>query len=269
VKITAVLDTTILTDVLLKHATRGVAVRESLSRFDHVVVPGYAIKEFVSGPLTYFTWFHNRVVTEKTLSGAIDWLHRLSRTPRRYAASTAVEALREAVARLEKQHAATLIERYGARASVSTVLKDQIRLSVRGTILTAWARLRDYSIVDVPGCYAAAELFRDGELLLIREGKCASGDCGFWPVAGARASLELLRTAMEATSPSRERDRRLAVLTRLGETSNTSVTDKECRSLGDVMIALSVPPEATLVTSNVRDFAPLCEALGKRLLNPY
>ncbi len=35
------------------------------------------------------------------------------------------------------------------------------------------------------------------------------------------------------------------------------------------MIALSGPAEAAVVTSNERDFVPLCRALDKDLVNPY
>jgi hypothetical protein len=39
-----------------------------------------------------------------------------------------------------------------------------------------------------------------------------------------------------------------------------------CWRLSDLIIALEVPPDAAIYTTNVRHFAPLCEILGKRLL---
>jgi predicted nucleic acid-binding protein len=268
---TAVLDTSILTDALLKNATRGEAVRECLSRFDQILVPGYAVKEFIAGPLTYFSWLHNRVTSEESLQAVFDWLHRISRTPRRYATSTVIEALREAAAHAKEHHLDSLTERHGRRTSLDAVIKDQLRLSLRGTILTAWARLRGYSssIVDSPSCFRGGELSHAGDLLLIAGSRCLGKECNLWPIASARASLVALQAAVEETRPSRERERRLAVMERVVATPGTPISEKECRALGDVMIVLSGPPDATIVTSNVRDFASLCRATEKEMMNPY
>lgn len=268
---TAILDTTILTDLLLKHATRGQVIRECLSGFDEVLIPGYAVKELVAGPLTYFTWLHNRVATTQSLQEVFDWIHRVSRTPRRYATSTVIEALREAASHAEEIPTAGLVGRYGNAASLDLVVRDQLRLSLRGTIRGAWARLRGYakSIVDAPSCYRAGELTEEGDLLMIDGTRCAGDGCRLWPIVEPRASLADLRAAVTGTQTSRERERRLTVLKRLETDPQTPVDEQECRALGDVMIALSGPAEAAVVTSNERDFVPLCRALDKELVNPY
>lgn len=268
---TAILDTTILTDLLLKQATRGKAVRQCLAGFDEVLIPGYAVKELVAGPLTYFTWLHNRVAMTRSLPEVFDWIHRISRTPRRYATSTVIEALREAAARAEEIHTAEAVAKYGGAASLDAVIQDQLRLSLRGTIRGAWARLRGHAgaIVDAPSCYRAGNLTEEGDLLMIDGTRCADDGCRLWPIVEPRASLADLRAAVTGTRPSQERERRLTVLKRLETDPEEPVDEKECRALGDVMIALSGPGDAAVVTSNERDFAPLCRALDKELVNPY
>jgi len=205
---TATLDTTILTDLLLKHATRGQVIRECLSGFDEVLIPGYAVKEFVAGPLTYFTWLHNRVVTTQSLQEVFDWIHRVSRTPRRYATSTVIEALREAASRAEEIHTAGIVDRYGNAASLGLVVRDQLRLSLRGTIRGAWARLSGYAktIVDVPFCYRAGDLTEEGDLLTIDGTRCAGDRCRLWPIVKPKGSLADLRAAVTGTPTSRERE---------------------------------------------------------------
>jgi hypothetical protein len=268
---TAILDTTILTDLLLKHATRGKVIRDCLSEFDEILIPGYAVKELVAGPLTYFTWLHNRVATAQSLQEVFDWIHRVSRTPRRYATSTVIEALREAASRAEEIHAAGVAGTYGNSASLDLVVRDQLRLSLRGMIRGAWARLRGYaqSVVDAPSCYRIGDLTEEGDLLTIDGTRCSDNDCRLWPIVEPKASVAGLRAAVTGTPTSRERERRLAVLTRLETDPRAPVNEQECRALGDVMIALSGPAEAVVVTSNERDFAPLCRALDKELVNPY
>jgi hypothetical protein len=39
--------------------------------------------------------------------------------------------------------------------------------------------------------------------------------------------------------------------------------ERNCRSLGDLIITLKCPPDAALWTTNVRHFEPLCKAFGR------
>lgn len=99
--------------------------------------------------------------------------------------------------------------------------------------------------------------------------RCADDRCRLWPIVEPRASLADLRAAVTSTRASHERERRLTVLKRLETDPDGPVDEKECRALGDVMIALSGPADTAVVTSNERDFAPLCRLLNKELVNPY
>jgi hypothetical protein len=44
--------------------------------------------------------------------------------------------------------------------------------------------------------------------------------------------------------------------------------EQNCWSMGDLIIVLECPPDAALWTTNVRHFAPLCQAFGRQLFQP-
>jgi hypothetical protein len=44
--------------------------------------------------------------------------------------------------------------------------------------------------------------------------------------------------------------------------------EQNCWTLGDLIIVLECPPDAALWTTNLRHFAPLCQALGRHLFQP-
>src|SRR5208337_350174 len=92
----AFIDTTVLTDALIKTGEVRKSAIEAIRKFSVTELPVFAIKEFKAGPLKNFAWMHNKLVTVASFERALDALHRMSRTPRRYTTSTAIEALREA-----------------------------------------------------------------------------------------------------------------------------------------------------------------------------
>ena len=57
----AFVDTTILTDSLLKDGAVAKTPKKGLKQFEITELPVYAIKEFKSGPLKNFKWFHNKL----------------------------------------------------------------------------------------------------------------------------------------------------------------------------------------------------------------
>jgi len=57
--------------------------------------------------------------------------------------------------------------------------------------------------------------------------------------------------------------RRRAALHALKNTPRRQFDNKMCRKLGDAYFALNCPGDATILTSNAKDHAPLAGALGK------
>jgi len=59
----AVLDTTILTNILLKPQAEGKVARQALRNYGQTLLPQYAVKEFKAGPLRNYIWLYNKVLS--------------------------------------------------------------------------------------------------------------------------------------------------------------------------------------------------------------
>jgi hypothetical protein len=86
--------------------------------------------------------------------------------------------------------------------------------------------------------------------------------------AQAKDLLIALRNAIpESSSRTEDRNRR-SVLSQLIRQPQKHLTEEECRWLGDAMFAFFCPRDAAILTTNVRDHAPLAEAIGKLAEKP-
>jgi hypothetical protein len=95
----AYVETTILTNLLLKPGSEKESrAKLALARYDSTILPVYSIKEWKAGPLQHFAYFHNKLVTTRSLTNTIAALNSLAYNP--YKKNTSFEAL-EAVMRLD------------------------------------------------------------------------------------------------------------------------------------------------------------------------
>src|SRR5215472_11127698 len=94
----AFIETTVLTDFLLKRDGSETAAAAAFDRFEKKVVPQFAWKEFKRGPLKNFVWAHNKLADTKSLLATLTALQRLSRSLQRYLTSTAIQAVQTAFA---------------------------------------------------------------------------------------------------------------------------------------------------------------------------
>jgi hypothetical protein len=72
----------------------------------------------------------------------------------------------------------------------------------------------------------------------------------------------------KANSSRREDQRRRTVLTDFAKRPGGGLTQKACRSLGDAYFAIFAPADSVILTTNVKDHAPLAEALKKKAVAP-
>lgn len=86
-------ETTVLTNYLLKRDGSEEAAKVVLDRYPVVSVPLFAWKEFKRGPLNNFVWAHNKLADTKSYEQTVAALQRLSRTPQRYLTATAIQAI--------------------------------------------------------------------------------------------------------------------------------------------------------------------------------
>jgi len=264
-------ETTVLTDALLKAGLLGAAARQSLKRASETLLPVYAIKEFKAGPLSYYVWLHNKFVSERKYSDVQNALHALSRTPQRYRLSTALEAMRDVEATMRTTLAA-LSEKYGAQADVDSVMRDRYRLALYAKIAKAWKQRRTVvsSTVCPLSCYVETEPKSGKNGLIDLNGtRCGPPrECCLAADFKARPSeLRALMNSIEGSTRPEDQRRRKA-LRSLERTPKRTMTEEVCRALGDAVFALQCPRDAAVLTTNLRDHRPLAGALGKTALRP-
>lgn len=138
----AIIDTTVLTDILLNSGEVKETALKAINTYRKTFLPVYAIKEFKAGPLSNFVWFHNKFITTGSYEKSIDALQHMSRTPKRYTTSTALQALREASGSIAKNTLGDLVKKYGEAATQESVLYDEFRLALKSIILIAWKKRR-------------------------------------------------------------------------------------------------------------------------------
>jgi len=267
----AILDTTVLTDILLNFGEAKAIAQKAISCYCQTYLPVYAIKEFKAGPLKNFVWFHNKFVITESYEKTIDALQRMSRTPKRYTTSTALQALREATGSISKQTPAKLSKKYGESASMDKILCDETRLALKFKILTAWKKRRKIStdIITPLPCYReVAPYEKRGMLELDPKGCDSSNECSMSSVLkGKPEELRKMREVIkESEKP--ENVRRSKVLRQLYRKPNTLLQDQECRNLGDAIFAFLASSETEILSTNIRDHGPLAESLGKTAITP-
>lgn len=258
---TAILDTTVVADVLLRRDERADAAESFVRRFDRRLLPVYALKELKGGPLRAYAWLHDQLCEAGSVEGALDRLARLSRTPRRNLTATAIEALAEA------EREKSLVEESGSRRF------ERLRLALWRRVVGAWRNRRRLAtdVIAPLDCYHEVDGVGgpNSSLDLGRFGCERGRPCAMAALLlDHRASLERVREALELEPAGRERDARLAAVTHLLERGATALTESQCLSLGDAVFAVLCPEGGVIVTTNVRDHAPLARSLNKQVERP-
>ena len=142
----AYVDTSVLTDALLKQDAKGSAARTALKRYSETFLPVYAIKEFRAGPLDYWIWLHNKLAQTKSVASTLRFLNQVIgfqvNRPK-----TAIEAL------------ATFMERFGGTRLTDSEAADFYRLHAFRIIMSAWKKRRTLTtkVVDELTCYVEAD----------------------------------------------------------------------------------------------------------------
>ncbi len=268
----AFIDTTILTDAVLKRDENYTAARAALQRFDVTELPVYAIKEFKAGPLANFVWFHNKLALLKSFQKGLAALQRMALSPRRYTTATALQALAEAARTNSRFSLGHLQEIYGPKASLDAVNCDMFRLAIKSRVLRAWADRRKIAsnVVNPLACYTETAPREENGLLVINPVKCNVGDCCLRPLLKSKPEdLEHLRKAIPKDSTKREDQKRSQALRELiRRKPGEAMSEDSCQSLGDAVFAFFAPQDSVILTTNLRDHEPLAKALGKQAQEP-
>ncbi len=268
----AYVDTTVLADILLNDGEPKEQALAALKSFEISQLPVYAIKEFKRGPLSYFAWLHNKLVTTQSFKSSIAALHALSRTPMRYRTSTALEAIVRGTASIAQETPATLAAKYGNDADLESILRDEYRLALKRVIFQAWSSRRSVTTETVHplSCYDERPPYEKRGMIELDPKRCdlQPACCLVLPLRAMADGLKKMRESIIAsTSQRREDQRRTKALKQVYHTKS-AITDDVCRDLGDAIIVAFSPPDATILTTNVRDHAVLARPSGKKVQSP-
>lgn len=267
----AFVDTTILTNILLKSGDICEKSQSALRIFDQSFLPVYAIKEFKAGPLHNYVYLHNKLVTTGSYDKTIAAIQRLSLTPQRYKTATALEALTEASKSFSQNTPQDLLEKY-CHTDLGKILYDETRISLRVIIMIAWKkrRLVTTEVVNPLICYNEIAPIEKRGLIDDSPLSCEShSTCSIQKILKDKLEdVEKLWEAIDESSPKIEDQRRRKVLKSLFRTPKRDISGDDCRRLGDAVFALLAPKDSVILTTNIKDHKTLAQALDKEAVSP-
>jgi hypothetical protein len=135
----------------------------------------------------------------------------------------------------------------------------------------AWKRRRRVTtdIVYPLACYRETPPYEKRGLIEIEPKTCnTSGECSL--ASSLRESADELRKMREAIrdSDKNEDRRRSKSLRQIYRTPRLAIQERECMNLGDAIFVLFCPKDSIILTTNISDFMPLAQALGKVVRTP-
>lgn len=263
----AYIETSVLTDILLKPKTpKQTSAKASFARFERTLLPVYSIKEWKSGPLSYFAYLHDKLVMTGSLTDTFQALSVLARGSN--LRSTSLEALKAAGTVSQSQP-----RQFAGLGTIDEEMADSYRLALASIIIRSWRKRRKITteVVDELTCYIEAEprIGKDGLFDLTpkfceRDQEC----CLEAQLKSKPQLLEALRDAIPQNSGRKEDQRRRNALRRLIKHPSQPMDRDICRDLGDAIFAFFCPDNAVILTTNLRDHKPLAEAVGKKAEKP-
>lgn len=267
------IETTVLTDYLLKKDGSESAARRLFERFDALQIPQFSWKEFKRGPLANFVWAYNKLKETNSFLDTVAALQRMSRSPRRYLTSTAIQALHTSFTELfSGATLGDLSKRYGEKANLDLMHADALRLEIKRAIYASWGRRR--SLYGGPtqklSCYKDIDLNEVKSRINIEPRDCpANTECCLRDrLRGREADLSAARAALKSDEKRIETGRRINALRHIEKHKSSPMTREECRRFGDAYFALFCPNGGTILTTNVRDIEPMASAVGIAVAAP-
>jgi hypothetical protein len=263
----AYVETTILTDILLKPKTlKQKKAKAALARYGNTLLPVYSIKEWKAGPLNYFAYLHDKLVLTESLADTIQAIAALPRLG--YLRATSMDAL-AAAGQIAKEQP----NRYAGLGSTDKENADSYRLALVSIIIRSWQKRRKVTsqVVDDLPCYVEAAPRIGGDGLFDLDPRFCDKDqecCLASELKSKPELLEALRSAIPQNSSRREDQKRRRALKQLIKHPKEVVTRETCRDLGDAIFAFFCPRTAVVLTTNLRDHEPLAKAVGKTAEGP-
>jgi hypothetical protein len=262
----AYVETTVLTDILLKPGTpKQARAKAALARYQNTLLPVYSIKEWKAGPLRNFAYLHDKLVVTKSLRKTLQAVSALARGS--YKQSTSIEAL-VAAGTVSKNQPKT----YSGLGSNDLEIADSYRLALESLIIRSWRKRRRMTtvVVDELPCYVEVEprVGKNG-LLELKPTKCEDQECSLASALKAKPDLlAALRNAIPERSSRNEDQKRRKALKYIIKHPKERIDRELCRELGDAIFTFFCPATAVILTTNIRDHEPLAKSVGKNAEKP-
>jgi hypothetical protein len=265
------LDTTVLIDLSDSRQSARISSEQFVRLNQPSEVAEYALRELLTGVVRYYCDAHNILIASQNVPEAIvAVLQRFFMGPRRSAAVIRVLA-------------ASLSNIFGTGAAVSgDDSKREALQAIKMKAASLWNRannLKNVTRVHPLACFNGGDIAIGGGGLL--RGPNDRFDCLVRQRCAAAGyihdDLPAVRTLIAALHPNNLTDKaqtktehaqRRKALKELEKRGPKDFPKGRCRALGDAYFAVMCPAGATIGTTNLDDFEPLCRALRKRFMKP-
>jgi hypothetical protein len=266
---TAFVETTVLTNYLLKRDGSEIAAKNLMSQFDVCIVPEFSWKEFKRGPLSAFRWAHDKLASTGSYAQTLQAFQRLSMTPKRYFIATAAQALHTGSVSFGSMTTADLQVKYGKAATLDNVQADANRLELKALIVSSWNKRHKLGC-DMPlSCYKNIDVMLKNNRIDMDPLDCKVEDCCLRSkLISAPEKLRKLSEGLRHCPEKKETQVRARVVNDLIRTPNRDMSPKLCRAFGDAFFVSFCPPGATILTTNSSDITPLASQFGVPVRTP-
>jgi len=272
----AFVDTTILTNRLIKSGKEKQEAKDALDKYEITELPVYAIKEFKAGPLDYVKYLYNKLQETGSVADTIIALSSIGRQRNRQ--QTAIRTLGELMKKASSLSMKTsLSAKYGHLAEKENISYDSVKYEAKMLLFKAWKKRNSVTtkVVQPLACYQEFPPYekKNGELSLIPK-NCETDDCCLSKTLREEKRFDLTKLKVAINKlPSElknkaENQKRVKLLHEIGSNKGRKISNSDCRNLGDAIFALFCPQDADILTTNIKDHEPLANALGKTAVSP-
>jgi hypothetical protein len=264
----AFLETAALVDATLKNAERRRTVLSTIDGLGSRITSTFVRCEYKRGALNNLIALHSILISSDTMVQVLERIQGISFTPMRNRLSSMLEQLKLAFAESEETLKLT-----SQRPTLKEVSGEMVKLFARflsAKIARAWGAFSEFVSGELDNIGCAGKIpgpkEEDGIWKNSLEGLKSAELCNPRPFLEKESmSFERLSALRASTNISDQ-------LKKILQRSNDAVrrpksfrTLEDVLSLGDAFLAVEAPIDHTVVTSNAKEFVPLCEALRKKL----
>lgn len=265
------LDTTIVVNISDPTSPDKVKSETCVQRNQPSETPYYALRELLAGYLQNLCDAHNAILaSENPAEAMINLAHKLHRAGRKK------DSILQAIM-------STLVNCYtqdpkGGRDNMKQESLEYLELRIN----TIWLRARkprNVKLVQSLSCLndGRIEIGAAGELRApndsfncLKRERCAAAAYMYDNKSDLTNMIEALHpnNLDDSIGKKQETLSRRKALKELQVKGAREFNKSRCRALGDAYFAAMCPPGKVVVTSNTKDFAPLCQVLKKSVITP-